>query len=416
MENHVAVIDVETTGLNPYRYDRIVELAIVIFKPGHGVLAELDTLLNPERDIGPISIHGIAASDVINAPRFADITDQLGELWRDAIALVGHNVRFDVSFLRSEYARIGIEMPDYALIDTMVLAGGGCLSACCAKHDIEFDGRMHSALHDARATANLFQKMSINSPELLRRYEIRQTHAWPIFKASRGQLLPRSGVANAKPTTSSYAKRLADCLSIGNTSDLSKPDCERDYRCFLWRVLEDGKLEESEEEALLELATHWGLNLNQVRAIHLDYLAKLAKAVCTDGSITDAERREVRTISYLLGFGLLSDEEIRAYSNLQLLQTDPDPQAASDCWRGKTVCFTGECCCRFQGQLISREMAEQLAINNGLQIAPRVTKKLDLLIVSDPNTQSSKAKKARQYGIRIVHEPVFWRSLGVQID
>jgi hypothetical protein len=36
--------------------------------------------------------------------------------------------------------------------------------------------------------------------------------------------------------------------------------------------------------------------------------------------------------------------------------------------------------------------------------------------VADPNTQSGKAKKARQYGIRIVHEPVFWRSLGVPID
>ena len=45
-----------------------------------------------------------------------------------------------------------------------------------------------------------------------------------------------------------------------------------------------------------------------------------------------------------------------------------------------------------------------------------VTKKLDLLIVADPDTQSTKARKARQYGIRIVHEPVFWRTLGVAID
>jgi DNA polymerase-3 subunit epsilon len=61
-------------------------------------------------------------------------------------------------------------------------------------------------------------------------------------------------------------------------------------------------------------------------------------------------------------------------------------------------------------------MAEQLAVKKGLRVLPSVTKKLDLLVVADPNTQSGKAKKARQYGIRIVHEPVFWRALGVPID
>jgi DNA polymerase-3 subunit epsilon len=47
---------------------------------------------------------------------------------------------------------------------------------------------------------------------------------------------------------------------------------------------------------------------------------------------------------------------------------------------------------------------------------PSVTKELDLLVVADPNTQSGKAKKARKYGTRIVHEPVFWRSLGIAVD
>ncbi len=69
-----------------------------------------------------------------------------------------------------------------------------------------------------------------------------------------------------------------------------------------------------------------------------------------------------------------------------------------------------------RGGLISREMAEQLAVDKGPRVLPSVTKKLDLLVVADANTQSSKAKKARQYGIRILYEPVFWRLLGVPID
>jgi DNA polymerase-3 subunit epsilon len=68
------------------------------------------------------------------------------------------------------------------------------------------------------------------------------------------------------------------------------------------------------------------------------------------------------------------------------------------------------------GQIISREIAEQFAAKKGLRVMTSVTKKLDLLVVADPNTQSGKAKKARQYGTRIVHEPVFWRSLGISVE
>ena len=61
----------------------------------------------------------------------------------------------------------------------------------------------------------------------------------------------------------------------------------------------------------------------------------------------------------------------------------------------------------------TREIAEQLAIRAGFQVATTVTKKLDILVVADPDTQSGKAKKARLYGIRVVHEPVFWSAIGI---
>ena len=57
-----------------------------------------------------------------------------------------------------------------------------------------------------------------------------------------------------------------------------------------------------------------------------------------------------------------------------------------------------------------------MAADKGLNVLDRVTKKLDILVVADPNTQSGKAKKARQYGIRIMHEPVFWKALGVEVS
>jgi DNA polymerase III subunit epsilon len=57
-----------------------------------------------------------------------------------------------------------------------------------------------------------------------------------------------------------------------------------------------------------------------------------------------------------------------------------------------------------------------LVTEKGLIVVPSVTKKLDLFVVADPNTQSGKAKKARQYGIRVIHEPTLWRLLGIDID
>jgi DNA polymerase III subunit epsilon len=412
----LAVIDVETTGLNPYRLDRVVEVAVVLVVPGQGISAELTTLVNPERDIGPTSVHGLTASDIINAPRFAQIAGHLAEFLCGSIALVGHNVRFDVSFLQSEYGRISVEMPHYASLDTMALAGGGTLSACCTEHGIKYHGKAHAALHDARAAAALLQRMLLQIPDLLARLVPCAPPTWPVLHTPSGTLLPRGSLESATPAVPSYVQRLADRLSAGS-GDASQPEGERDYRALLWRTLEDGRVEEYEGNSLVDVATRWGLSFDRVKAIHLDYLSQLAKAAWADRRITEAERREIQLVAQLLGFGRLSDDQ------LHNLLGSCDSTALSDAsatlveeWTGKAVCFTGECGCSMRGQLITREMAEQLAVKKGLRVLPSVTKKLDLLVVPDPNTQSGKAKKARQYGIRIVHEPVFWRSLGVPID
>jgi len=84
------------------------------------------------------------------------------------------------------------------------------------------------------------------------------------------------------------------------------------------------------------------------------------------------------------------------------------------------VCFTGELLGRLQGRLqgerVTREVAEQLATESGLEVRASVTKRLDLLVVADPETQSIKARKAREYGVRIMAERVFWKALGVAVE
>jgi len=92
------------------------------------------------------------------------------------------------------------------------------------------------------------------------------------------------------------------------------------------------------------------------------------------------------------------------------------PRAERETLRGKTVCFTGKMLSQFKGERVTRELAEKLAAEAGLAVQATVTKRLDLLVVADPDTQSGKAKKARQYGVRIMAEAAFWNALGLPIE
>ena len=119
-----AVIDTETTGLLPSHRHRVIEVAVVLLDARGQVEHEWVTLLNPQRDLGPQHIHGILTADVLAAPEFADVARPLGELLAGRM-VVGHNVEFDLGFLRAEFARLGVAVPliTERSMCTMALAG-----------------------------------------------------------------------------------------------------------------------------------------------------------------------------------------------------------------------------------------------------------------------------------------------------
>ncbi len=101
-----AVIDVETTGGRAAR-ERITEIAIVLFD-GEKILDTFSSLLNPERVI-PYNITqltGITQEMVEEAPKFYEVAKQIVEMTEGAI-FVAHNARFDYSFIREEFKRLG---------------------------------------------------------------------------------------------------------------------------------------------------------------------------------------------------------------------------------------------------------------------------------------------------------------------
>lgn len=101
-----AFLDLETTGGNA-SYDRITEVGMRFWRNGE-VIGEYQTLVNPETRISAFieSLTGISNAMVVDAPVFAEIADTLREKL-DGTIFVAHNARFDYSFVKSEFRRMG---------------------------------------------------------------------------------------------------------------------------------------------------------------------------------------------------------------------------------------------------------------------------------------------------------------------
>ena len=107
MKNKIyAIVDLETTGGRANR-DRITEVAIVLYD-GETIIDTFESLINPETYIpyGITQLTGISQDMVQDAPKFYEVAKKIVEMTEGAI-FVAHNVRFDYSFLRAEFSRLG---------------------------------------------------------------------------------------------------------------------------------------------------------------------------------------------------------------------------------------------------------------------------------------------------------------------
>ncbi|MER5769927.1 DEDDh family exonuclease [Streptomyces sp. NPDC001985] len=155
-----AVVDVETTGLA--RDDRIVSAAVYRLDAFGEVQDHWYTLVNPERDPGPVWIHGLTSEVLEGAPLFGDIADDFSERLADRV-LVAHNAVFDWSMIAREYARAQRAAPTRQRLCTIALAKE--LALPLPNHKLEslaahfgvVQERAHHALDDARVLAEAFR-------------------------------------------------------------------------------------------------------------------------------------------------------------------------------------------------------------------------------------------------------------------
>jgi DNA polymerase-3 subunit epsilon len=157
-----AITDIETTGSHASG-NSIVEIGVLLWD-GERVLEEFSTFINPGVPLPRFitALTGITDEMVEDAPTFAQVSDRLEELFEGAI-FVAHNVSFDHSFIRAEFAAIGINWNPPRLC-TMRLARKAFpgqtsygLNAICNWMGL-INAQAHRALSDARVAFEILER------------------------------------------------------------------------------------------------------------------------------------------------------------------------------------------------------------------------------------------------------------------
>lgn len=164
-----AVVDLETTGLDP-QTDRILQVAAVVIDAEGSILDSFDTIVRPENpetfENAAEHVNGISPEQVAHGMPLRDALEKLWSMSRGRL-FTAHNATFDIGFLHAESRRVGLDDTVEEWIDTLALARHTdsertrrhSLSALCEHYGIERD-REHEALSDATATARLLVHLS----------------------------------------------------------------------------------------------------------------------------------------------------------------------------------------------------------------------------------------------------------------
>lgn len=162
------VFDTETTGLDPQRGDRMVEIGCYEMVNRVATGRTFHAYFNPERNMPAEAeaVHGLSEAFLADKPRFSERAAELLEFIADS-PLVAHNAGFDFGFLNAELAVCGLQAVSLdRMIDTVALARvrhpGAKLSldALCSRYGIDRSHRTkHGALLDAELLAQVYVEL-----------------------------------------------------------------------------------------------------------------------------------------------------------------------------------------------------------------------------------------------------------------
>ena len=162
------VLDTETTGLDPFTGDRIVEIGAVELL-NHMPTGEVyHQYINPERDMpaGAFAVHGLSIEFLSDKPVFAKVAQKFLDFIQDS-RLIIHNAAFDMKFLNAELDWCSHkQIPMKQALDTLAIArkkyagAQNSLDALCRRFGIDNANRtLHGALLDSEILAEVYLEL-----------------------------------------------------------------------------------------------------------------------------------------------------------------------------------------------------------------------------------------------------------------
>lgn len=155
-----SVVDLETTG-SVIGVDEIIEIGLIQVRGGK-IVHRFESLVWSDRDIPPwvARLTGISNADLEGAPTFSDLAETVVDMLEGNV-FVAHDIRFDLPFLRWEFARRGIGRPAVTGLCTLQLSrqfwpdlGSRSLPDLAEHFGVAHDNP-HRAAADAAATAGV---------------------------------------------------------------------------------------------------------------------------------------------------------------------------------------------------------------------------------------------------------------------
>lgn len=161
-ENYT-VVDIETTGLSPQK-DNIIELSALKVRDNK-VVEEFSTLLKSSKGVNNFisGLTGITNSMLNNAPIIEDVLPEfLAFIGNDII--LGHNVNFDMRFIKAKTQLVLNKMVENSIMDTMIFAKRNLelpnfkLTTIAQYYDIDTKNN-HRGLKDCYITFEVYNKL-----------------------------------------------------------------------------------------------------------------------------------------------------------------------------------------------------------------------------------------------------------------
>lgn len=295
----IAVVAVETTGCG--RQDRIIEIAIVCIDTDGTVTDEFSTLVDPQRNVGAVEVHGITAEMVAGAPTFASVAGAVARRL-DGRIFASHNARFASRFVDKELRRVGLELSLGRAMSTLRLTGSRLNLACSAAGiDLADD---HRALDAARATAQLLHRFDQGAVPFM---------AAAVFGRLDDAAPQLACRPSTSPTLRSDLQEVVSRVQYPTEGPLALA-----YLDALDWVLNAQAIDTIEPERLEQLALDFGVSAAEQVAAHDHYLDAVIAAVEVDGSISRRGHAVLARIAHCLG---------RPWPQLTPTPTDPQPAA-----------------------------------------------------------------------------------------